>query len=311
MKGDRRAIVCFVEDNRHLIQQLLALRRSWLYTAPSDTDLVVMGPAPVLACLPDDLVKIAQRPATNDPVWRSYGYVNSVACLNAAGAEQLNGYSHLLRSDVDTFITPAWNEFYPSTFVYGTGGYSNDDDVRQRLRDIAARYGLTHRGRTNVGSTWYGPTEVVRRAGAFAELLTKHILTHHFADHEGAWPGWYAGVALLYAGELAVNHCAPDAEWSPLLDAGSTSLEPISLHPHIHCWHTDEIFSKHWFMAGRYTQDSVRDLDRSTVRGYSVEMSFQSLEDLKLPIRQPDPPPVQFPEVCPGSVCHSEACLFP
>jgi hypothetical protein len=30
-KVGRRAIVCFVEDNRHLIQQALALRLSWLY----------------------------------------------------------------------------------------------------------------------------------------------------------------------------------------------------------------------------------------------------------------------------------------
>jgi hypothetical protein len=47
-KAGRRAIVCFVEDNRHLIQQLLALRRSWLYVQNPDTDLVVMGPGDVL-----------------------------------------------------------------------------------------------------------------------------------------------------------------------------------------------------------------------------------------------------------------------
>src|SRR5215217_4925510 len=31
-RASRRAIVCFVEDDRHLIQQALALRHSWLYT---------------------------------------------------------------------------------------------------------------------------------------------------------------------------------------------------------------------------------------------------------------------------------------
>ena len=41
---------------------------------------------------------------------------------------------------------------------------------------------------------------------------------------------------LLYAGEIAVNHCAPDAQRSELLDAGSTSAEPITRYPHIHCW---------------------------------------------------------------------------
>ena len=107
---------------------------------------------------------------------------NLIACLNGAGAERLDRYTHILRTDVDTFITPAWNDFHPTSFTVGNGAYSNDDEVRQRIRDIAVGYGLIHRGLTNVGSTWYGPTEAVRRAGAFAEMLTKHILTHYFAD---------------------------------------------------------------------------------------------------------------------------------
>jgi hypothetical protein len=126
----RRAIVCFVEDKGHVIQQLLALRLSWLNTDSSDTDLVVMGPEEVLARLPDDLVKIPQQPAADDPVWAGYRRVNSLACFNGAGVEQLNRYSHILRTDVDTFITPAWNQFYPTTFTYGQGGYSNNDEVR-------------------------------------------------------------------------------------------------------------------------------------------------------------------------------------
>ncbi len=88
--ANQRAIVCFVEDNRHLIQQVLALRRSWLYVQSPDTDLVVMGPGDVLARLPDDLVKIEQRPATDDPVWRGYSYINSIISINAVGAEQLD-----------------------------------------------------------------------------------------------------------------------------------------------------------------------------------------------------------------------------
>ena len=275
----RRAIVCFVDDNRHLIQQMLALRHSWLNVQSADTDLVAMGPAQVLARLPNDLVKIAQQPATADPVWKGYGYINSIACMNGAGAEQLDRYTHVLRSDVDTFITPAWNQFYPEVFTWGTGGYSNSDDVRERIRAIATQYGLVHRGHTNVGSTWYGPTEVVRRASAFAEMLTKHLLTHHFASDPGEWPGWYRGVALLYAGEIAINHCAPDGQRFEL-DAHSTSGESVERYPHIHCWHTDEKFSKHWFMAGRYTSADAQGLDLNIIRDYSMEMSVRSLDDL-------------------------------
>src|SRR5215216_6090895 len=280
-RASRRAIVCFVEDDRRLIQQVLALRHSWLYARSPDTDLVVMGPADVLASLPDDLVKIEQQPAADDPVWRGYRYANLIACLNGAGAERLDRYTHILRTDVDTFITPAWNDFHPTSFMVGNGAYSNDDEVRQRIQDIAVRYGLVHRGLTNVGPTWYGPTEVVRRAGAFAEMLTKHILTHHFSDHAGEWPGWYRGVPLRYAGEIAVNHCAPDAQRSELLDASSSSQEPLSHYAHIHCWHTYDKFSKHHFMSGRYTPEDAQDLDLHVVRDYCMALSFRSLGDLK------------------------------
>ena len=277
----RRAIVCFVDDKPHLVQQALALRHSWLHAQSPDTDLVVMGPAAALARIPDDVVKIRQRPAAEDAVWRGYVYANSIACMNGEGAEQLDRYTHLLRTDVDTFVTPAWNDFRPTGFTCGNGAYSNDDDVRQRIRSIAEQYGLVHRGLTNVGSTWYGPTHVVRRASAYAEMLTKHILTQHFADDEGEWPGWYRGVALLYAGEIAVNHCAQDAQRSALLDSLSTSPEPTSHSVHIHCWHTDDKFSKHCFTAGRYTQADARDLDLDVVRDYCMAMSFRSLRDLE------------------------------
>jgi hypothetical protein len=89
------------------------------------------------------------------------------------------------------------------------------------------------------------------------------------------------GVALRYAGEIAVNHCAPDAQQSELLDAFSTSQEPLSRYAHIHCWHTDEKFSKHHFMSGRYTLEDAQDLDLNVVRDYCMAMSFRSLGDLK------------------------------
>lgn len=277
----RRAITCFVDDNKHLIQQTLALRRSWLYVDSPDTDLVVMGPPEVLDKLPEDLVKIPQRPAADDPVWSGYGYVNSMACLNGAGAERLDEYTHILRTDVDTFILPGWNEFYPNGFVWGMGGYANDDEIRERLKSISADYGLNHHGITNVGSTWYGPTIAVKRAAAFSEMLTKHILTRYFTSDKGAWPGWYAGVSLLYAGEIAINHCAADGHRSELLDAGSTSDLLVSDRPHVHCWHTDAKFSKHWFMSGRYTREvDGQNLDLNIVRDYCMAMSFDSLDDM-------------------------------
>lgn len=277
-KMDRhRAVVCFVPDNGHFIQQALALRHSWIHTDSPDTDLVMMGPAAVLARIPDDVVKIEQRCADDDPIWRGYGYINSIACMNGAGSEQFDRYTHVLRTDVDTFITPAWNDFHPATFVTGIGAYSNDEDVRERIRAVSALFGLNHHGVTNIGSTWYGPTDLVKRACAFAEMLTRHLITHEFAQDEGHWPGWYRGVSLLYAGEVAVNHCVPGVQRTELLDAFSSSAEPTSRFAHVHCWHTDDKFSKHAFMSGKYTLADADDLDLNVVRDYCMAMSFRSL----------------------------------
>jgi len=280
----RRALVCFVDDRPDIIQQALALRRSWLHVESPDTDLVLMGPEHVLAQMPPDVVKIAQRVFHEDAEWKGYRYINSIACMNGAGAERLDVYTHLLRTDVDTFLTPSWNEFYPAGFVHGTGGYSNDDDVRQRLRDISTEFGFVHRGMTNIGSTWYGPTALVRRVCAISELVTKHILTHCFVTDNGQWPGWYRDVALLYAGEIAVNHCVPDAARSALLDGSNTGPLPTKTYAHIHCWHTPHRFSKHAFLDGQYTLDDLRDADLDVVSDYCLTMAFRSLGDLPAPI---------------------------
>ena len=275
-----RAIVCFVENNKDLIQQALALRQSWLHVQSPDTDMVVMGPPAALGRIPDDVVKIEQRGVADDPELFSYRYANSVACLNGVNAWQLDRYSHILRTDVDTFITPAWNRFYPDGFICGNGGYSNDDDVRLRIREIAAEFGLQHRGLINTGSTWYGPTPLLRRMAATTEMLMRYILLNCFRESEGAWPGWYRGVTSMYASEIAINHLAPSAQKSDALDCYSTSRNSVQEYPHIHCWHTDDKFSKHWFVSGRYREEDAENLNLDIIADYAMEMSFRSLPDL-------------------------------
>jgi hypothetical protein len=271
-----RAIVCFIEDKRFLIEQALALRESWLYSECTDTDLVIMGPAIALAGIPDDVVKIEQRPVSGDPEWLAYECSNSIACMNGENARILDRYSHILRSDVDTFVTPAWNSFRPDEFVYGRGFYS-DPAVSKNIRRIADDFGLLHRGLTNVGSTWYGPTALVRRACALSEMLLRHILLNEFGDQQGQWPGWWRGVSLLYASEIAINHLVPNAMKTDQLDAFSTHRKPIESFAHIHCWHTDDKFSKHWFYLDRYTQADAMNLDLNIIPDYAMEMSVRAI----------------------------------
>jgi hypothetical protein len=277
----RRAIVCFVEENTHLIQQALALRQSWLHVQSADTDLVVMAPPRVLDYFPDDVVKIEQRVVADDPEWRDYRYANSIACMNGADAHRLDRYALVLRTDVDTFITPAWNSFRPTGFICGRGGYSNNQTVRQNLRQIAASFRLQHRGLINTGSTWYGPTPLVRRVAEVTEMILRHILDRYFRDSDGAWPGWYRGVALLYAAEIAINHCVPEAVKSNQLDHVTTKRSSVHDVAHLHCWYTEDKFSKSWFTSRRYTAQDRENLDLEVIPDYAMEMSFRSLADLE------------------------------
>jgi hypothetical protein len=278
MSVTRRAVALFVEDKPSLLLHSHWMHQSWRHIGAEDTDLVFMGPKEALEKLPADVVKIEQRPITEDGTWMGYGYVNSIACLAHLAASLLDSYEMILRSDADTFLTPAWNRFYPSELTSGRGGYANDDKVRDNIQRVAQRFGLTHRGVTNVGSALYGPPKLVREICRLATDLTRYIRTVEFKDDRGTWPSWYFGVASMYATEIAVNHLAPSFSKpaDQVLDARCDTDGPTEAHPHIHCWHTDKQFSKFAFAEGAYDHIDPDTLDLSIVRDYCLAMALRA-----------------------------------
>ncbi|GAB6098304.1 hypothetical protein JCM16358_01830 [Halanaerocella petrolearia] len=58
----------------------------------------------------------------------------------------------------------------------------------------------------------------------------------------------------------------------------STSSDPIAYHSHIHCWHTNDIFSKFEFETGSYNDISTENLDIDRVKNYCLYMALQSKE---------------------------------
>ena len=79
----------------------------------------------------------------------------------------------------------------------------------------------------------------------------------------------------------------PDAEGSgPIvdrlqawMDAPSTGVQSAAQAVHVHCWHTDEPFSKHRFAAGGYAPQDAETLPSDSVARRCLELSFASLGD--------------------------------
>lgn len=274
----KRAVVVFVEENKDLLRQLGCLYTSLKYINSSDTDLVVFGTPTALNQIPDDVIKVKYAVASDPPEFLQYRYINSISCLVGEQADFLDEYDYILRTDADTFLTPAWDSFYPDLYTVGQGGYVNDNETREHLKRIASQFNLRHQGRHNLGSTHYGDARLVRDVCKLATTLTAHIITKEFKDNEeGQWPGWYRGVASMYACEIAANHFVDDIlQDGKQIDYGSASSELIKDHPHIHCWHTDKMFSKFQFTAGNYDNLSLDHLDTDTIKDYCLFIALQS-----------------------------------
>lgn len=277
----RRGVVVFVENKRSLMIQFGYLYTSFKYINSKDTDLIVFGPEEALQKVPNDCIKVKCKPI-DESKWNNYRRVNSIMCMNSLNSDILLDYDILFRCDVDTFFTPSWNSFYPNKYTVGKGGYVNDSIVKEKLISVANKFGLKHRGIHNIGSSHYGSTKKIREVYGLALEIANYLINVEFKDNPGKWPSWYRGVSIMYSCEIAVNHLIDNLNIdSTNLDYPSTSKNSIDNHAHIHCWHTDNIFSKFAFEHGKYNNLSTDNLDTNKINNYCLDIALKS--KIKMP----------------------------
>jgi hypothetical protein len=162
-------------------------------------------------------------------------------------------YPYALRVDVDTFLSPAILDikFEESEVFTGPGGYIGSQITIDNLIRVSKALDMRHRGIHNIGSTWYTRSENMIDIGRISIDCAQHFLHNEFSE-EGEWPEWYAPVTTMYAGEIALNHLDFRVSICDKLDVSSTSDNSLSDVYSIHCWHTDEFFSKHRYANGEY-----------------------------------------------------------
>eukprot|EP00877_Chromochloris_zofingiensis_P014126 jgi/Chrzof1/8968/Cz03g31100.t1 len=228
-------------------------------------------------------------PPTNSTEYFGYPYANSFHyLLDPIIMRFVSRYSQLIRTDFDVFFAPSLLSYKPQGFVTGAGAYIGPHTAH-RLQQLAQKLKLRHKGIHNIGSTWIGDPHTMHKVAKLAMSLMRHILANEFEQKpEGGlihmldtygWPEWYAGVASMYAAELAVNHLLDNVTLlnDPVkLDADSTSENPLTSIYTIHCWHTQWEFSKFEFFTHNYASVDLRGRDLSRIRQYCMYIAVQS-----------------------------------
>ncbi|CAF1147356.1 unnamed protein product [Adineta ricciae] len=225
---------------------------------------------------------------------QKYGYIDSVNII-AEAYPTFQYYDFILKTDIDVFITKQFAKYTPvtkNTFLVGLGGYSTQFNTR-RLGRVARDMNWHHPNITNIGSTWYGPPYIAQRIANFTLDAMLHLYIYEFtkAEHEQKvgtilWPDWHYGVLSMYGTHLAVNHLFVSDKFDikkadQLLDQSTTNKDPFDLQKnnrlHLHCWHTEQPFSKFAFKDGRYNKIHPRTLYNDTsAQAYAMRMALES-----------------------------------
>lgn len=162
----------------------------------------------------------------------------------------LTNYTHILKTDTDTFITPSFKSYFLEEIVYiGKGKYVNDNFTKKQIKDYAIKNNYNHKNIHNIGATWFGKCSDIIKIGYLSYKINKQWIEDcqnnmDQFDWKG-WPSFYDGVISMYSSEIAINHLEIPFKLEPnLLDFPSSSNNNINDYAHIHCYHNKDFFSK-------------------------------------------------------------------
>ena len=289
-------IVVYIPSEGHFaaksyLEQFYALYYSVVHKSDlyKKFDFLVTGNEIIKYKIPEEhcrFVEIDDLSKTKDFCYvysgQPYRYVNSWApFIDDNCVEIIKEYDYCLRLDVDTFLCPpiADLRINEDEIYTGNGGYSSET-ARRRLPEILTKFDLAHRDVHDIGSTWFSTADNMIKQGARVPEFVKYLIHNHFTEHEGSWPQWYAGVATMYGGDLALNSSGLKIIKTDKLDYYSSSDNNINDYYSIHAWHCDDFYSKHWFMSGKY-KDRKPKADSLQCNEYAFDCVVKGVETLE------------------------------
>lgn len=214
-------------------------------------------------------VNIYPYKAAAGPYYDDYPYAKSLEFLNS-NKHILSKYDYIVKTDTDVLFSDAINRFgFDDYLHFGEGHYSFNHHSDIQIKMLAQKLGysgyLWTSGRMN--STVFGPSEKVIDLMHQADLLCPEVLRSlspntNWRDDAYKWgEELYSGVSTLIATDIIAWSVYGDSiRISDRIDAGSddtgTQVQDVF---HMHCYHTNEVFSKFKMYDGHYDNFNKRD----------------------------------------------------
>jgi hypothetical protein len=280
-------ILVYVDNNPQNIDEFFWLYKSVIHTKLNTrSKLIAVCHPDAIPSLPQtgDVITIPSEPfSARHDEWRGYGYINSVANLSDPNVLKIcRQFEFILKTDCDTFVTPALKDFRPTQLNFGFGAYAYEESVRRKLSECGQRFGFPHVGLHNVGASLIGPSEMVCNYLPMQTEFCNRLLKEEFTDFHGDWPGWCKNVLTMYAGELALRATYPQLCSVGLLDQFPFKARSLGSDVlHVHAWHTDEYWSKLNYRAGAYDHMQLDEIDRTTLAGYCHWLAAAPLDEVR------------------------------
>ena len=292
-------ILVYVDASPIILEDFSWLVKSWIYSGNwRASDIIAFCHPAVVDRLPRDpgIIVIPKEPVSQPgTVWQDYNYINSIGGVLGHDAE-LARYTHLLRTDADTFVTENLTHVRPNFHVFGRGRYIQNDEIRARIKAFGAGHGLVHRGVFNCGSSILGP------AASMLSFLHRqfevcHLLIDEFREDRGTWPGWCWNTLTMYAAELVANHHFDDYLYNAFLnvldfESYRDDVMAASNVLHIHPCHSTAYWSKFVYREAGYPDSfypkiDMAMLDRGRVNSYCHWLAAAPLEAVKQAVSYP------------------------
>lgn len=284
-----RTDVLFVVTSKSVTQVAQALER-WNCVTTIRTN----RQEPSACRLIGDYIPMEER---QEDVLHTYRFANSIECILHLGKmNAVSCYDKLLRTDMDVFLTPKFATWIipndDDRFIVGVGAFCFPQyDTCNRLHRIADEMGLSPPKGTevvdSVGSTWYGDPRTMLECAKLSTDVMRYMFRNHFTEQERmpgnkGWPHWHFGVLSMYAGNIAINHCALQNGFErrpDMIDFHSSSEESVFEHAHVHTWHERRPFSKFVFEEGGYKDVEKDKLNLTIIRDYAMYMALDANTD--------------------------------